>query len=383
MSTVNPVFSILVPTVNRPETLVHCLRTVLEQSGADHEVIVSDDQGPPENKQVVESFNRPDVLRYVRTPQRLGMRGNYEFCVTASRGRYLTVLGDDDGFCVGALDAARQVIAQGNPEVFFWFPHLYWWPNALIPQKQWMLYIYANPNQAQWVDPRAYLTQFYGANENPWLFERLPSIYNGFVSRTLLERQKARTGAYFRDEIPDVYSGIANALLAQNAMFMARALTIRGLSGKSFGVAFRSREGRALYEDWKKHMATPMCEPELIDSTALAVHIASIKLRAIRTFSELGSFQITPRQVIAGIATELNEDDARYDELVRDMHALAVKHGIDPSTLQVPPRAPIPRTKRWGVTVDTPGKAVLAINGEPLNIADIYAASQCVRAVLG
>jgi len=141
-------FSIAVPAVNRPETLVHCLRTLLNQPGDDFEILVSDDQGPPENRQVVESLARPDLIRYLRTPQRLGMRGNYEFCVENSRGQYVTILGDDDGLCVGALKGARELLQGGQPDVLFWFPHLYWWPNALVKHKQWMLYIYANPKAA-------------------------------------------------------------------------------------------------------------------------------------------------------------------------------------------------------------------------------------------
>lgn len=379
-----PTFSICVPTVNRPETLASCLQTLTTQPGTDFEILVSDDQGPPANKEVVDSLNRPDLIRYIRTPQRLGMRGNYEFCVEQSRGDYVTILGDDDGLCVNALVAARDVLAQGKPDVMFWFPHLYWWPNALIPQKQWMLYVYANPHSARWVDSRDYLKEFFANGANPWLFERLPSIYNGFVSRGLLQRLKDRTGNYFCDEVPDVYSGIANAVMAQSAVFMERALTIRGLSGKSYGVAFRSKKGgAALKDDFKRHMATPMCEPEFLDSTALAVHIASIKLRAIRRFSELSAIKISIPDVIKGILTELNEDEDRYDDLIADARALVERYGLDGSQFSVPAKAAGPKQKHVGVTVGESGRAVLAVDGQPLNVRDIYQASLFVRSVLG
>ena len=360
------------------------MQTLVTQPGADFEIIVSDDQGPPENKQVVDSLNRPDLIRYLRTPQRLGMRGNYEFCVEHSRGDYVTILGDDDGLCVNALVAARDVLAQGKPDVMFWFPHLYWWPNALIAHKQWMLYVYANPNAARWVDSRDYLKEFFSNGANPWLFERLPSIYNGFVSRSLLQRLKDRTGNFFCDEVPDVYSGIANALMAQSAVFMDRPLTIRGLSGKSYGVAFRSKKGgAALKDDFKRHMATPMCEPELLDSTALAVHIASIKLRAIRRFSELSSIKISIPDVINGILTELNEDEDRYDDLIADARALVQRYGLDGAQFSVPAKAAGAKQKQVGVSVVEGGRAVLAVDGQPLNVKDIYLASLFVRSVLG
>ena len=377
-------FSIAVPAVNRPETLVHCLRTLLNQPGDDFEILVSDDQGPPENRQVVESLARPDLIRYLRTPQRLGMRGNYEFCVENSRGQYVTILGDDDGLCVGALKGARELLQGGQPDVLFWFPHLYWWPNALVKHKQWMLYIYANPKAAARVNAGDFLKEFFEKGWNPWLFERLPSIYNGFVSQRLLARIKQRTGRFFSDEIPDVYSGIANALMAQSAVFVERLLTIRGLSGKSYGVAFRNKKaGAALREDFKRHMTDPMCEPELIDSTALAVHIASVKLRARRCFAELSQAPVRIPDVITGILAELNEDDDRFDDLVADARALAIKHGIPADSLKIPTRATGEKRKAPGIVSQRGERVVIALNGEPLAVEDIYRASQCVYSILG
>ena len=376
-------FSIAVPTVNRPETLIHCLRTLVSQPGEDFEIVVSDDQGPPENRQIVESLARPDLVRYLRTPQRLGMRGNYEFCVENSRGRYVTILGDDDGFCVGALKAARALLEAGQPDVLFWFPHLYWWPNALIKHKQWMLFILAGPKAASKVNAGDYLKQFFENGANPWLFERLPSIYNGFVSQTLLGRIKQRTGRFFSDEIPDVYSGIANALMAQSAVLVDRPLTIRGLSGKSYGVAFRNKSaGAALREDFKRHMAGPMCEPDLIDSTALAVHIASVKLRAKRRFSELADAPVKIPDVITGVLSELNEEHDRYDDLVADARALAGKYQIPVESLKIPPRSTGEQARRSGVIPQRNGTVLIALNGEPLGIADIDRASLCVYSIL-
>jgi hypothetical protein len=172
--------------------------------------------------------------------------------------------------------------------------------------------------------------------------------------------------------------------MAESAILLERALTVRGLSGKSYGVAFRSKKrGAALQDDFRKHMATPMCAPELIDSTALAVHIASIKLRAIQRFSELAHIRISIPEVLAGILTELNEDADRYDDLVADARALATKYQLDPNTIKVPPKAAVAQAKQWGITYLPEGRATLAINGEPLTIGDIYRASLCVYSILG
>lgn len=374
----SPRFTIVVPTVNRPETLVHTLRTLVDQPGDDFEILVTDDAGHPENRRVVEGLDRPDRIRYIRHEQRLGMRGNYEFSVGEARGEYVTVLGDDDGFVLDALKYARDAAAAG-PDVFFWWPHLYWWPNALIEHRQWMFYVRRSAKLMHRVDAFGYVEAFFRPGASHLLFERLPSIYNGFVSRRLLDRLKERTGTYFLDEVPDVYSGIANGLFAESALQLDWPLTIRGNSGKSYGVAFRNPQGRAISDEFKRGMKTPMCEPELIDSSALAVHLASIKLRAIRRLQgRLSPYAISIPEVIQGILLEIQEGQGRRAELLADARALAAKYGVDMSGVREDDIVETTPAKQWGW-----GRDDLAINCALASVSDIHLARGLLAAIIG
>jgi hypothetical protein len=378
-----PQFSICIPAYRNPATLEACLRTVLDQPGDDYEIVVSDDQGPPGIRALVERLAQPDRIRYLRTPQRLGLRGNFEHCVTHSRGRYVTILGDDDGLCRNALDVARTLLASAQPDVFFWFPHIYWWPDALLPHKRWMVYVRAYAQKARLVNAREYVDRFYDDPRNLWLFERLPSIYNGFVCRDLLERIRHRIGGYFYDEVADVSSGIVNGIMATSAALVERPLSIRGLSGSSSGVAFRSKEaGRPLSDDFLRGMHTPLCAAELGESTALAVHLASVRLRASRQFTELADKPIRVADVVHGILGELNEDPARYDDLVADAQRLVNRYGLSGSEFVVPPRFSGEHAKRVGVEVQDDGSVFLAFDGEPLGIGDVHQAAVFVDSLL-
>ena len=364
-------------------TLEACLRTVLDQPGDDYEIVVSDDQGPPGIRALIERLAQPDRIRYLRTPQRLGLRGNFEHCVTHSRGRYVTILGDDDGLCRNALDVARTLLASAQPDVFFWFPHIYWWPDALLPHKRWMVYVRAYAQKARLVNAREYVDRFYDDPRNLWLFERLPSIYNGFVCRDLLERIRHRIGGYFYDEVADVSSGIVNGIMATSAALVERPLSIRGLSGSSSGVAFRSKEaGRPLSDDFLRGMHTPLCAAELGESTALAVHLASVRLRAARQFAELADKPIRVADVVHGILGELNEDPARYDDLVADAQRLVNRYGLSGSEFVVPPRFSGEHAKQVGVEVQDDGSVFLAFDGEPLGIGDVHQAAVFVDSLL-
>ena len=378
-----PQFSVCIPAYRNPATLEACLRTVLDQPGDDYEIVVSDDQGPPGIRALVERLAQPDRIRYLRTPQRLGLRGNFEHCVTHSRGRYVTILGDDDGLCRNALDVARTLLASTQPDVFFWFPHIYWWPDALLPHKRWMVYVRAYAKKARLVNAREYVDRFYDDPRNLWLFERLPSIYNGFVCRDLLERIRHRIGGYFYDEVADVSSGIVNGIMATSAALVERPLSIRGLSGSSSGVAFRSKQaGRHLSDDFLRGMHTPLCAAELGESTALAVHLASVRLRAARQFTELADKPIRVADVVHGILGELNEDPARYDDLVADAQRLVNRYGLSGSEFVVPPRFSGEHAKQVGVEVQDDGSVFLAFDGEPLGIGDVQQAAVFVDSLL-
>ena len=378
-----PQFSVCIPAYRNPATLEACLRTVLDQPGDDYEIVVSDDQGPPGIRALAERLAQPDRIRYLRTPQRLGLRGNFEHCVTHSRGRYVTILGDDDGLCRNALDVARTLLASTQPDVFFWFPHIYWWPDALLPHKRWMVYVRAYAKKARLVNAREYVDRFYDDPRNLWLFERLPSIYNGFVCRDLLERIRHRIGGYFYDEVADVSSGIVNGIMATSAALVERPLSIRGLSGSSSGVAFRSKEaGRPLSDDFLRGMHTPLCAAELGESTALAVHLASVRLRAARQFTELADKPIRVADVVHGILGELNEDPARYDDLVADAQRLVNRYELSGSEFVVPPRFSGEHAKQVGVEVQDDGSVFLAFDGEPLGIGDVHQAAVFVDSLL-
>lgn len=378
-----PQFSVCIPAHRNPATLEACLRTVLDQRGDDYEIVVSDDQGPPGIRTLVERLAQPDRIRYLRTPQRLGLRGNFEHCVTHSRGRYVTILGDDDGLCRNALDVARTLLVSSQPDVFFWFPHIYWWPDALLPHKRWMVYVRASAKKARLVNAREYVERFYDDPRNLWLFERLPSIYNGFVCRDLLERIRHRIGGYFYDEVADVSSGIVNGIMATSAALVERPLSIRGLSGSSSGVAFRSKEaGRPLSDDFLRGMHTPLCAAELGESTALAVHLASVRLRAARQFTELADKPIRVADVVHGILGELNEDPARYDDLVADAQRLVNRYKLSGSEFVVPPRFSGQHAKRVGVEVQNDGSVFLAFDGEALGIGDVHQAAVFVDSLL-
>jgi GT2 family glycosyltransferase len=102
--------SVIIPTCNRPEDLRRCLERLVAQVRFDagEEVIVTDDGGTEEARQVVETF--PGV-RWTQGPRR-GPAANRNHGASLATGEWLVFLDDDCLPEAGWLEAYRDATAK-------------------------------------------------------------------------------------------------------------------------------------------------------------------------------------------------------------------------------------------------------------------------------
>ncbi len=94
-SAVAPTVSVIIPTYNRAPFLGRAIRSVLEQTYTDFELIVVDDHSDEDPTHIVEGFD--DLrLRYVRHEENRGNAATRNTAIRMARGRYLAFLDDDD-----------------------------------------------------------------------------------------------------------------------------------------------------------------------------------------------------------------------------------------------------------------------------------------------
>lgn len=92
----SPLITIGLPAYNRPELLRETLASLAAQDRAtDFEVVVCDDLGLPETREVVETCGLPHV-RYYANPRRLGAVRNWNRCLEMATGRWVMILHEDD-----------------------------------------------------------------------------------------------------------------------------------------------------------------------------------------------------------------------------------------------------------------------------------------------
>jgi glycosyltransferase involved in cell wall biosynthesis len=96
----NPVVTIAIPTFNRPELIRETLASALAQSvHRSLEIVIVDNASNPAN--VAALAAHLDTLgsvpvRYFVNDANIGMFGNWNRCITLARGRWVTILSDDD-----------------------------------------------------------------------------------------------------------------------------------------------------------------------------------------------------------------------------------------------------------------------------------------------
>ena len=92
-----PLLTVAIPTLSRLGYLREALESALAQDYPTFEVLVSND-GEDEaiRRYMHRMVETSDRIRYVETPGRLGLSGNWNWCADHASGTHLVIIGDDD-----------------------------------------------------------------------------------------------------------------------------------------------------------------------------------------------------------------------------------------------------------------------------------------------
>jgi hypothetical protein len=226
-------YTVIIPTRNRAETLAATLRTCLRQTYENFEIIVSDNCSEDDTHAVVERFC-DSRIRYVKTPQRLSMTGNFEFALQHVDDGFVMFIGSDDGLMPDAVTYVNEIVERYNVLAVSCYQASYVWPNfgdTTVAGR----FSFARPEHgiairysSEWIKKTL-------AFESSYCFD-LPNLYCGFVHKRIIE-QARNGGAFFRSVTPDAYSAFASALFLERYAYSYRPFSIAGASSKSNGAA--------------------------------------------------------------------------------------------------------------------------------------------------
>lgn len=109
-----PRVSVLLPTYNRAAYVGQAIKSALDQTYADLEVVVVDDGSTDNTVEMVRSFTDGRV-RFIRQDNK-GISGALNTAFRASRGRYVAILNSDDLWLPELLEEEVPVL-EANPDI--------------------------------------------------------------------------------------------------------------------------------------------------------------------------------------------------------------------------------------------------------------------------
>lgn len=113
-----PRVSICLPTFNRANSLKRVIRTVLNQTYEDWELIIGDDASTDSTQQVVRGFDAIDKIAYVRRSSNLGLYQNWNDLLGRCSGEYVAIYHDHDLYFPTILAKCVEVLER-SPRVQF------------------------------------------------------------------------------------------------------------------------------------------------------------------------------------------------------------------------------------------------------------------------
>lgn len=115
-----PEVTIAIPTYKRPDLLKESIDSALNQIGYEnYEVIVVDNEieSNTETEKLIKSYNNPKLF-YYKNEKNLGMTGNWNRCLELARGKWYTMLHDDDLLSSNYLKEMLKILNK-NPKISF------------------------------------------------------------------------------------------------------------------------------------------------------------------------------------------------------------------------------------------------------------------------
>lgn len=262
-------YSIVIPTRNCAEYLLHAVHSILESSRDDIEVIVSDNHSTDDTANLLSQLN-DSRLRIIMPSVFLPMAGHYEFAINEAMGEWVTLLGADDAVMPYIFDRLDHYIAKfPKIEIISSARALYFWSGCED--------IYGNNvldyQSRQKTALRSTKRDLMSALEGRLSCLDMPQIYTTtMIKRSLYKEIKIKSGGcFYHSIIPDIYSAVALCLSRDRYLRVDEPLFWVGTSNKSMSRSDRIyREAEQFNQDY--FSAYPCVPLSVSDQIPYAIH---------------------------------------------------------------------------------------------------------------
>lgn len=105
--------SVIIPSYNHAEFIGQAIKSVLNQSYKNFELIISDDNSNDESRNIIESFRDPRIIKIYRK-ENIGAVENLNNAIKIARGKYIAILNSDDYWKEEKLEKQVDVLDKNQ-----------------------------------------------------------------------------------------------------------------------------------------------------------------------------------------------------------------------------------------------------------------------------
>lgn len=245
-----PFFSVVLPTYNRAAYIAFAIKSVLNQTFGDFELIISNNFSTDETEEVIKEFDDPRI-RYVKTPQSFTMNEHYEFALNLAKGEYITFLGDDDAHSPIYLETFRQSIENSSSKLIVCkIGHYYFQESRgygmTIPVNSFISSDFTA--SATVIDSKKIISDIFSNLDYPPEFS-IPQLSNSAYHHSIFASIKNRAKSIFPSTVlPDIYTSITTTNSVDNIVFVDTPLFIHGFS-KDSATSIDSKEKKKKFKE--------------------------------------------------------------------------------------------------------------------------------------
>ncbi len=110
--------SVIIPSYNRASTIERSVRSVINQTYKDIEIIIVDDCSTDNTKEVVENI-QDDRIRYIKNEKNVGACVSRNIGINYAQGEYIAFQDSDDSWRENKLEHQLKIMNKYNADVCF------------------------------------------------------------------------------------------------------------------------------------------------------------------------------------------------------------------------------------------------------------------------
>lgn len=283
--------SIIIPTKNRQFYCEEAIKQILNCTDQSIQIVIQDNS---DDKNVLLSFVNElkcDRIKYNYEGEEISFVENFSRAVLLADGKYVCMLGDDDGVLPNIMDTIKYVVENdidcyvpGQNAVYIW-PS----PKPIVKNAEngYLCLSYVKNNR-HYINPLDSLKRLLKHGFLDYLNIETPKLYHGIVKKTVLDTIYSKFGYYFGGLTPDMYMVVALCFCCNSVVVDNIPITISGICPQSGSSASATGEHTGKLSDAPHFKGHKSYEWDKLVPPIYSVETiwAETGLKAIRDFNK-------------------------------------------------------------------------------------------------